>query len=122
HRLCLSVGAGGPGPAAHGRSSRGRARSHLQSAQESLQAVTRLRAGALARLSATIRRPSFDPATLRPGIVHLGIGACHRAHQAVFTEDAIGAKGGDWGIIGASLQRSDVPDTLAAQDCLYTVE
>ena len=54
--------------------------------------------------------------------MHLGIGAFHRAHQAVFTENAIDAKGGDWGIIGASLQRSDVPDTLAAQDCLYTVE
>lgn len=77
---------------------------------------------ALARLPRGVRRPSFDPARLKTGIVHLGIGAFHRAHQAVFTEDAIDAKGGDWGIIGASLQRPDVPDALAAQDCLYTVE
>src|SRR6185312_12817437 len=42
--------------------------------------------------------------------------------QAVFTEDAIAAKGGNWGIIGASLKQPDVPDALAAQDCLYTVE
>jgi fructuronate reductase len=69
-----------------------------------------------------IRRPYIDLATLRPGIVHLGVGAFHRAHQAVFTEDAIASRGGDWGIIGASLQRPDVPDALAAQDCLYTVE
>ncbi|MDB5735569.1 MAG: Mannitol dehydrogenase domain [Alphaproteobacteria bacterium] len=82
--------------------------------------MTLLTAAALARLP--VRAPSFDPATLKPGIVHLGIGAFHRAHQAVFTEDAIDAKGGDWGIIGASLQRPDVPDALAAQDCLYTVE
>ncbi|HUO03045.1 MAG TPA: mannitol dehydrogenase family protein, partial [Rhizomicrobium sp.] len=76
----------------------------------------------LARLPAAVTRPSFDPASLKPGIVHLGIGAFHRAHQAVFTEDAIAAKGGDWGIIGASLRHADVPDALAAQDCLYTVE
>ena len=71
---------------------------------------------------AQVARPAFDPARLKPGIVHLGIGAFHRAHQAVFTEDAIAAQGGDWGIIGASLQRPDVPGALAAQDCLYTVE
>ena len=69
-----------------------------------------------------VARPAFDPARLKPGIVHLGIGAFHRAHQAVFTEDAIVAKGGDWGIIGASLQRPDVPDALLAQNGLYTVE
>ena len=40
---------------------------------------------ALARLPETVRRPAFDPARLKPGIVHLGIGAFHRAHQAVFT-------------------------------------
>ena len=77
---------------------------------------------ALARLPEDVRRPAFDPAQLQCGIVHLGIGAFHRAHQAVFTEDAIAQGGGDWGIAGASLQRADVPDALAAQDCLYTVE
>jgi len=84
--------------------------------------VNRLSAAALARLPAAIARPAFDPAHLKSGIVHLGIGAFHRAHQAVFTEDAIAAAGGDWGIIGASLRQPDVPDRLAAQDNLYTVE
>lgn len=82
----------------------------------------RLTAAALTRLPANVARPSFDPAALKCGIVHLGIGAFHRAHQAIFTEDAMDAAGGDWGIIGASLQRPDVPDTLAQQDGLYTVE
>jgi fructuronate reductase len=82
----------------------------------------RLNAPALARLPAAVARPSFDPARLKCGIVHLGIGAFHRAHQAVFTEDAINAAGGDWGIVGASLQRPDVPDALAQQDSFYTVE
>jgi len=77
---------------------------------------------ALAGLPASVRRPDYDRAALKPGLVHLGIGAFHRAHQAVFTEDAIMARGGNWGIIGASLQRPDTPGALAAQDCLYTVE
>ena len=76
----------------------------------------RLGMRALARLPEAVRRPAFDPKTLKNGIVHLGIGAFHRAHQAVFTEDAIARQGGEWGIVGASLQRADVPDTLAAQD------
>jgi fructuronate reductase len=82
----------------------------------------RLNRHALARLPAAVARPDFDPTTLKSGIVHLGIGAFHRAHQAVFTEDAIAAKGGDWGIVGASLKQPSVPDALTAQDCLYTVE
>ncbi len=84
--------------------------------------MSQLNAAALVRLPAAIARPAFDPAKLKTGIVHLGIGAFHRAHQAVFTEDAIAAKGGDWGIVGASLKHPGVPDTLAAQDDLYTVE
>jgi len=82
----------------------------------------RLGAPALARLPRTVRRPGFDIANLTCGIVHLGIGAFHRAHQAVFTQDAIEKRGGSWGIAGASLQRPDVPGALGAQDCLYTVE
>ncbi len=82
----------------------------------------RLSAENLARLPTRIHHPAFDVAALKCGLVHLGIGAFHRAHQAVFTEDAIARKGGDWGIVGVSLQRPDVPDTLADQDCLYTVE
>jgi fructuronate reductase len=84
--------------------------------------VTRLSAETLGGVPDAVRLPGHDVTALKPGIVHLGIGAFHRAHQAVFTENAIEAKGGDWGIIGASLQRADVPDALTAQDCLYTVE
>ena len=84
--------------------------------------MTRLNDAALAGLPASVRRPAYDRNALKPGIVHLGIGAFHRAHQCVFTEDAIAKAGSNWGIIGASLQRPDVPDALTAQDCLYTVE
>jgi fructuronate reductase len=82
----------------------------------------RLGAGLLPRLPHGVRGPAFDPMNLGCGIVHLGIGAFHRAHQAVFTQDAIEKQAENWGIVAASLQHPDVPDALTAQDCLYTVE
>jgi fructuronate reductase len=58
----------------------------------------------------------------RIGIVHLGIGNFHRAHEAVYTEEAMLAEGGDWAICGVTLQ-GDVTkrDALMAQDGLYSV-
>jgi fructuronate reductase len=76
----------------------------------------RLSLGTLARVPAVVR-PRLDPRELRVGIVHLGIGAFHRAHQAVFTEDA----GDGWGICGVSQRSRTVIDELAPQDGLYTV-
>ena len=48
--------------------------------------------------------PAYDRARVTPGIVHLGIGAFHRAHQAVVIDDLLAAGATDWGIIGASLR------------------
>ncbi len=83
---------------------------------------TRLSLSSLAEAGRAVERPAYDVAGLRPGIVHLGLGAFHRAHQAVFTELAIAAEGGDWGIIGVSMRKPDVAESLAPQDGLYTVE
>ncbi|MBB6404673.1 mannitol dehydrogenase family protein [Arthrobacter sp. AZCC_0090] len=59
---------------------------------------------------------------MKPGIVHLGLGAFARAHTAVFTERAMAATGEpEWGIVGFT-QRSDaVARQLAPQDGLFTV-
>ncbi|MGZ4246215.1 MAG: mannitol dehydrogenase family protein [Solirubrobacteraceae bacterium] len=65
--------------------------------------------------------PRVDPSALPVGIVHLGIGAFHRAHQAVYTEDAIAAGGGDWGICGVTQRSRSVVEQLAPQDGLYTL-
>jgi fructuronate reductase len=81
----------------------------------------RLNRGTLARLPANVRRPDYDFQNVGVGIVHLGMGAFHRAHQAVFTEDALSC-GGDWGILGVSLRHAAASEALAAQDHLYTVE
>ncbi|WP_100445817.1 mannitol dehydrogenase family protein [Glycomyces xiaoerkulensis] len=60
-----------------------------------------------------VRLPHTRPARAR--ILHLGAGAFHRAHQAVYTD------GTDWGIICAAPRSREVVDALAAQDGLYTV-
>ncbi|KZD07786.1 mannitol dehydrogenase family protein [Oceanibaculum pacificum] len=66
-------------------------------------------------------RFGYDRRELRPGIVHLGVGAFFRAHVATYLDDAMQA-GGDprWGVIGASLRHPDQRDRLAPQGCLYT--
>lgn len=80
----------------------------------------RLGEAALARLPADVQRPAYDRAGLSTGIVHLGVGAFHRAHQAVFTDDVL-AKDPSWGIVAASLRNPDTRDALAPQDGLYTL-
>jgi fructuronate reductase len=82
--------------------------------------VERLRLDALPGL-APAQRPLVDPGSLGVGIVHLGIGAFHRAHQAVFTEEAVAATGGDWGICGVTQRSRGVLDQLHPQDGLYSV-
>ncbi|MGV1007876.1 MAG: mannitol dehydrogenase family protein [Dermatophilaceae bacterium] len=56
------------------------------------------------------------------GIVHLGIGAFHRAHQAVYTQDAMAQTGEScWGIAGVTQRSASVQSQLAPQDGLYGV-
>jgi fructuronate reductase len=83
--------------------------------------MIRLSTATLSALPATIRRPAYDRAALRPGIVHLGLGAFARGHLAEYTDDALEHRFGDWGIVGASLQRPDQRDRLKPQDGLYTL-
>ena len=56
----------------------------------------------------------------KPGIVHLGLGAFFRAHGAIYTAQAVAASGGDWGIVGVSLQSPRMRDALAPQGFAYT--
>jgi fructuronate reductase len=56
------------------------------------------------------------------GILHLGLGSFHRAHQAVYTAAALAADGVDhWGIVGVASRSRNVVDALRAQDMLYAV-
>jgi fructuronate reductase len=76
----------------------------------------------LAALPADIATPRYDRRALTIGIVHLGLGAFTRAHQAFYTEAALNrAGGGAWGICGVSLRSPETRDALAPQGGLYTV-
>lgn len=66
-------------------------------------------------------RPAYTRADHGAGIVHIGLGAFHKAHQAVYTDDALAAAGGDWRIIGVSLRSTAPTGELAPQDCLYSI-
>lgn len=81
----------------------------------------RLGRAQLDRLPPAIRRPAYDRSRVTPGIVHLGLGAFHRAHQAVVVDDCIARGAASWGIVGASLRSPETRDALAPQDHLYTV-
>lgn len=78
-----------------------------------------------ATLAAALPRPGVSGPPLVPartGIVHLGLGAFHRAHQAVLTEDAAAATGDDrWGVLGVTQRSARVVDQVAPQDGLYGV-
>ncbi|WP_112382498.1 mannitol dehydrogenase family protein [Sphingomonas carotinifaciens] len=81
----------------------------------------RLSDAALAHLPADIARPAYDRAAVRRGVVHLGIGAFHRAHQAAIFEAALASGDLRWGITGVSLRSAAVRDQMAPQDGLYTL-
>lgn len=79
----------------------------------------------LARVVPPVRVPGYDPARVRAGIVHLGLGAFHRAHMARYTHALMErrAEALGWGIIGAGLLPGDLRmrESLAPQDGLYTL-
>ncbi|WP_099867403.1 mannitol dehydrogenase family protein [Pararhizobium haloflavum] len=68
-----------------------------------------------------VASPAYIPEDHGCGIVHIGVGAFHRAHQAVYTDAALSAAGGDWRIIGVSLRSRDQADRLNPQDGRYSL-
>lgn len=74
----------------------------------------------LNRLPPAVRRPAYDPGAVRVGIVHLGVGAFHRAHQAAVIDEVL-ASDPQWAIAGASLRRAEMRDALEPQDNLFTL-
>ncbi|WP_112320977.1 mannitol dehydrogenase family protein [Oceanibium sediminis] len=68
--------------------------------------------------------PQYDRAGLTHGIVHIGLGNFHRAHQAWYLHRLMQAgKAQDWGIVGAGVRPFDsaMREKLAAQDYVYTL-
>jgi fructuronate reductase len=57
-----------------------------------------------------------------PGVVHLGLGAFHRAHQAWVFDALLRTGDTRWGVLGVAMQNTQLADALAAQSGLYAVQ
>ena len=85
-----------------------------------MNGTVRLSAAALADLPADWARPAYDRG--QPcGVVHLGTGAFHRAHQACFFDALLAGGHEGWMIRGASLRSPMVAQQMNPQDGLFTV-
>lgn len=83
-----------------------------------------LGAGTLEEIAARgVAVPRYDRSAVTAGILHLGVGAFHRVHQAVYTDDLLAAGETAWGICGIGVLPQDaaMAEALCAQDHLYTV-
>ncbi|UAK26135.1 mannitol dehydrogenase family protein [Sphingomonas nostoxanthinifaciens] len=83
--------------------------------------MTRLSRAALAALPSDVTTPRYDLDAVRIGVVHLGIGAFHRAHQAAIFDRMLADGDLRWGVSGVSLRSPAVREQLAPQDGLYTL-
>jgi len=82
--------------------------------------MTRLSAATLSQVPSSVQTPAYDRNSLTVGIVHLGIGAFHRAHMAAYVDDGL-ADDPSWGICGVSLRSATTKTALGPQDGLYTL-
>jgi fructuronate reductase len=80
-----------------------------------------LSAASLCLLPESIHTPKYDRQLHAPGVVHLGLGAFHRAHQAMVFDQLLAGGDTRWGIHGIGMTRPDLVHQLRAQDGLYAV-
>jgi fructuronate reductase/mannitol 2-dehydrogenase len=64
---------------------------------------------------------SYDRSALSPGVLHLGVGAFHRAHQELYFHELAQRGVTDWSVVGVGMRNRDLMDALEPQDNLYTV-
>src|SRR5690349_17581941 len=83
-----------------------------------------LNARTLKHWSDRVALPAYDRSLVTPGVVHVGVGGFHRAHQAMY-HDRLMNQGTalDGRICGVGVRASDqlMEEVLAAQDGLYTL-
>lgn len=66
-------------------------------------------------------KPGYARVGRPVGVIHFGLGAFHRGHQAVYFDEALEKGSGEWGIYGISPRSTLVTDLLRKQDFCYTV-
>ena len=85
---------------------------------------TPLSAAALPALGAEVPVPTYDRSAVTTGVVHIGVGGFHRAHEAMYLDRLMSeGEAMDFGVCGIGLLPGDarMRDALAAQDGLYTL-
>lgn len=90
----------------------------------STESVIKLNESSLARLGDRVQVFTYDRHQIVNGIVHIGVGGFHRAHQALYLDNYFHQKPDfQWGICGVGLLEFDrrMRDALHSQDCLYTL-
>jgi mannitol 2-dehydrogenase len=83
-----------------------------------------LRAKTLAACAERLPVPRYDRTRLSTGVVHVGVGAFHRAHQAMYHDRLFNeGRALDWAICGLGVMPADrrMKEVMAAQDGLYTL-
>jgi mannitol 2-dehydrogenase len=82
-----------------------------------------LSARTLKHWSGRLPVPTYDRALVTPGVVHVGVGGFHRAHQAMYHDRLLSEGALDWGICGVGVMPADrqMKEALDAQDGLYTL-
>ena len=89
-----------------------------------MRGLVQLSNATVADLPSGVRVPRYDRSALTPGIVHIGLGNFHRAHQAWYLHRLMDEGfAHDWAIIGAGVRAPDAAqrERLLAQDCLNTL-
>ena len=81
----------------------------------------RLSRATLALVSKSVQTPAYAPNSAQPGVVHLGLGAFHRAHQAMVFDQLLREGDMRWGIHGVGMTQPGLVNKLRAQDGLYAV-
>lgn len=85
---------------------------------------TNLNEAALQNLSENVAVPTYDRSALKAGILHIGVGNFHRAHQALYLHELFSlGEDLDWALVGAGIKAYDVAmrERLQQQDWLTTV-
>jgi mannitol 2-dehydrogenase len=83
-----------------------------------------LTSASLSQIPQTVRIPQYDRTQLSNGIVHIGVGGFHRAHQALYLDNYFHQTSDRrWGICGVGLLEQDkrLRDAFQQQNCLYTL-
>jgi fructuronate reductase len=90
--------------------------------KHSVDTASRLGSACLPALASRGLQVPGYPRSGAPGVVHLGLGAFHRAHQALVFDALLRRGDARWGVFGVAMRSTALADSLQAQDGLYALQ